>query len=126
MTLAITGTYAAALTLLYLLLSARVITVRRSRRINLGDGNDADLQRRVRAHGNFAEYAPLGLILMLIAEQQDTAPVWLHLTGGLLVLGRFAHGVNFTFGLKSMPLRTGGMIATFFALFLGAILVLPI
>lgn len=125
MTLAITGTYAAALTLLYLLLSARVITVRRSRRINLGDGDDPDLQRRVRAHGNFAEYAPLGLILLLIAEQQGTAPAFLHLTGMLLLIGRFAHGVNFTYGLKSMALRTGGMVATFLALFLGALLVLP-
>ena len=126
MTLAITGTYAAALTLLYLLLSARVITVRRSKRINLGDGDDPDLQRRMRAHGNFAEYAPLGLILLLIAEQQGAAPTWLHLTGMLLLLGRFAHGLNFTFGLKSMALRAGGMVATFLSLLLGAILVLPL
>ena len=98
MTLAITGLYAATLTSLYLLLSARIIIVRRSLRINLGDGDDPDMIRRIRAHGNFAEYVPLGLILLAIAEMQGEAPFWLHLTGGLLVLGRFAHGLNFTFG----------------------------
>jgi uncharacterized membrane protein YecN with MAPEG domain len=126
MTLAITGVYAAALTALYLLLSARVILVRRSQRINLGDGGNPDMLRRMRAHGNFAEYAPLGLILLLIAEQQGTAALWLHVTGGMLLAGRVAHGVNFTFGLKSMALRTGGMLLTFSALILGAILVLPV
>ncbi len=126
MTLAITGVYAAALTALYLLLSARVILVRRAQGINLGDGGNPDMLRRMRAHGNFAEYAPLGLILLLIAEQQGTAALWLHVTGGMLLAGRVAHGVNFTFGLKSMALRTGGMLLTFSALILGAILVLPV
>ncbi len=126
MTLAITGIYAAALTALYLLLSFRVIAVRRAQRINLGDGDNPDMLRRMRAHGNFAEYVPLGLILLLIAEQQGTAPLWLHVTGLFLLAGRIAHGVNFTFGLKSMPLRTGGMVFTFLSLILGALLVLPL
>ncbi len=126
MTLAITGVYAAALTLLYLLLSLRVIAVRRGQKISLGDGDNPDLLRRMRAHGNFAEYAPLGLILLLIAEQQGSAPVWLHLTGLMLLAGRAAHGLNFTYALKSPALRTGGMGLTFLSLILGAILVLPL
>ncbi|MCU0909552.1 MAG: MAPEG family protein [Rhodobacteraceae bacterium] len=126
MTLAITGSYAAALTLFYLLLSARVIAKRRGHRINLGDGDDPDMLRRMRAHGNFAEYAPLGLLLLAIAELQGEAALWLHLTGGLLLAGRLMHGVNFTFALKSMPLRTGGMVLTFLSLLLGAGLSLPI
>ncbi|MBA4351270.1 MAG: hypothetical protein C0427_08485 [Rhodobacter sp.] len=126
MTLAITGSYAAALTALYLLLSLRVIAVRRSQRINLGDGNDPDMLRRMRAHGNFAEYVPLGLLLLLIAEQQGTAALWLHLTGLLLLAGRLAHGLNFTYALKSMLLRTGGMALTFASLIIGAILALPL
>jgi hypothetical protein len=126
MTLAITGSYAAALTLFYLLLSARVIAKRRGDRINLGDGDDPDMLRRMRAHGNFAEYAPLGLLLLAIAELQGEAALWLHLTGGLLLAGRLMHGVNFTFALKSMPLRTGGMVLTFLSLLLGAGLSLPI
>ena len=59
MTLVITGSYGAALTALFLVLSARVITFRRRNGINLGDGNDPEMLRRMRAQGNFVEYAPL-------------------------------------------------------------------
>jgi uncharacterized membrane protein YecN with MAPEG domain len=125
MTLAITGTYAAALTALYLLLSARVILFRRKNRINLGDGNDPEMLRRIRAHANFAEYAPLGIVLMGIAEMQGEAAWWLHGLGLMLLVGRLLHGVNFTFALKSMQMRSGGMLLTLLALALGAGLALP-
>ena len=60
MTLAITGSYAAALTLLFVVLSARVIVHRRGKKVSLGDGGDPVLVQKIRAQGNFAEYAPLG------------------------------------------------------------------
>ena len=75
MTADITGLYAAALALLFVVLSARVITVRRANKVSLGDGGDADLLARVRAQGNFAEYAPLGIVLILIAELQATPEI---------------------------------------------------
>ena len=53
--LAVTGIYAAALTGLFLLLSMRVITYRRGKKISLGDGGETEMTRRMRAHGNFAE-----------------------------------------------------------------------
>jgi uncharacterized protein len=124
--LATTGLYAAALTLLYLFLTARVIIFRRTNRINLGDGNDEEMLRRMRAHGNFAEYAPLGVMLLGIAELQGWSILALHLVGAMLLAGRLIHGLNFTLSLKSMPLRTGGMALTLLALAVGAVLVLPI
>lgn len=125
MTLAITSSYAAALTVLFLVLSARVIVHRRGKKVSLGDGGDPVLLQKMRAQGNFAEYAPLGVILLAIAEMQGHAAIWLHLTGGLLLAGRLAHGVNFSFGLRKMTLRVGGMLLTLTALGLGALLVLP-
>jgi uncharacterized protein len=124
--LAVTGIYAFGLTVLYLLLAVRVIIYRRGNKVSLGTGNDPVLEARIRAHGNFAEYAPLGLILMLIAEMQGTPSIWLHLVGALLLAGRLMHGVNFSFAIRKMPLRFGGMILTIFALAIGAVLVLPI
>ncbi len=126
MTLAVTGLYAAALTAVYLVLTARVILYRRGARVSLGDGDDPVLRARIRAHGNFAEFAPLGLMLLLIAEVQATSAVWLHLAGGLLLAGRLLHGVNFSFGLRRMQLRVGGMLLTLLALGLGAVLALPL
>lgn len=55
MGLPITSLYSGALGVGFLALTARVIVRRRGRRIAFGDGGDAELTRRVRAHANFAE-----------------------------------------------------------------------
>lgn len=121
MTLSITPLYAAALTALFLVLSARVITYRRAHQVSLGDGGDRVLERRMRAQGNFAEYAPLGLILMLGAELAGAAPIWLHATGLTLLAGRLMHGIGFSFLKKNMTLRVGGMVLTLSSLGIGAL-----
>ena len=41
-------------------------------------------------------------------------------------MGRLAHGLNFSFGLRKMVLRVGGMVLTLAALLLGALLALPL
>jgi uncharacterized protein len=122
----VTGLYAVMLAVLFLVLSLRVVVYRRGNKISLGDGNDPILQLRIRAQGNFSEYAPFGLVLMLIAEAQGTPDIWLHICGSLLVIGRVMHGANFTFGLRQMPLRVGGMVLTFLSLGLGALMALPL
>jgi uncharacterized protein len=122
----ITGLYGAALAVLFVVLSARVILFRRANKVSLGDGGDPDLLGRIRAQGNFAEYAPFGLLLILIAELQGSPALWLHLCGLLLLTGRMMHGVNFSFGLRKMALRVGGMVLTLTALILAAILALPL
>ena len=126
MTAAVTGFYAAPLAVLFLLLSVRVITYRRGNSINLGDRGDQVMLARTRAQGNFAEYAPFGLLLMLIAELQGAASLWLHISGALLLIGRVLHGVNFSFGIRNMALRVGGMVLTLTALGLAAALCLPL
>jgi uncharacterized protein len=124
--LAITGGYAAILTAFFIFLSTRVVVYRRAKSVSLGDSGDPVLLSRIRAQGNFSEYAPLGLLLVAIAELQGTGAVWLHLSGGLLLVGRLLHGINFTFRLGQMPMRSGGMVLTVIAMALGAILALPL
>jgi uncharacterized protein len=123
--LAITGTYAAILTGFFIFLSARVIIYRRGNSVSLGDAGDKVLLSRIRAQGNFSEYAPLGVLLLAVAEMQGEGALWLHLCGMLLLVGRLMHGLNFTFQLGLMPMRVGGMVLTFTALALGAVLALP-
>ena len=64
----VTPIFAGGLTLLYVYLAVRVITTRRTVRIGLGDGGDAEMLRCIRVHANFAEYVPIGLLLMAMAE----------------------------------------------------------
>ena len=51
----ITALYAIPLALLFLILTARVITYRRDNQIGLGDDGDKSLMKRMRAQANFTE-----------------------------------------------------------------------
>ncbi|MEC3859925.1 MAPEG family protein [Mesobacterium sp. TK19101] len=111
--LSVTSIYAALLALVFVVMSTRVIRYRKSERISLGDGGDAEISRRIRAHGNFAEYVPLALILLGLAEMQG-APAWaLHLLGSLLLIGRVLHGYALSVVPQPMRLRVVGMALTF-------------
>lgn len=120
----ITALYAGLLGLLYLALSVNVIRYRGQHRVSLGDGDDPVLRRQIRAHANFAEYAPLALILMALAELGGL-PTWLiHLTGLLLLAGRLAHAWCFVLSRHNPPLRVAGMALTFSALLAGSLMCL--
>ena len=119
MSLAITPVYAALLTLMFVFLSFRVIGLRRAEKIGLGDGGNRDMLRRIRAHGNFAEYCPLALLLMALAELQNQPDWRIHLIGGLLVAGRVSHAYGVSNGAGTP--RVAGMILTFAALITGAL-----
>lgn len=120
----ITGLYAALSTLLILILAVRVIAYRRSHKIGLGDGDDGELRKRIRAHGNAIEYLPFGLILLLLLELNQTAPLLLHVFGIVLILARLAHawGVSRHGGVS--PGRMIGVVLTFAALLAMALLLL--
>ena len=121
----VTPLYAGLLALFYFALSVRVIQRRRSGNISMGDGGDPEMQRRVRGHGNFAEYAPFGLLLIALLEIGGTTPFWLlHLLGLALVVGRVLHGVALSYTEKWFPGRFFGMILTFLVLVIGGVLCL--
>ena len=118
--LGVAASYIAALVLLGVVLAVRVITVRRAQKIGLGDGEDRVLRRRIRAHGNYSEYAPL-LMIILLALPLLGAKEWLiHLVGEIGLLGRILHAVGISkSGGTSMP-RVGGMVLTLAGLLIGA------
>ncbi len=110
-----TSIYAAILTVLFLALSVRVIARRRASRILLGTTGNPDLERAARAHANFAEYVPLGLVLLMLIEH--VSPAWLlHAVGVALVLGRIAHAAALWRPAPAPRLRAAGMTLTFTAL----------
>jgi uncharacterized membrane protein YecN with MAPEG domain len=117
----VTLLYASLLTLWFIILSVRVIRYRGTASISLGDGGDPILQRRIRGHGNFVDYAPLALILMGLLEFAGAGTVLLHTIGGLLMVGRLAHGWALSFTEGNVPARVGGMVLTFAALVIGAV-----
>ncbi len=108
----IVALYAGLLGLLYMLLAANVIRIRRADSVSLGDGGNPLLERRIRAHGNFAEYTPIALVLIALAEAGG-GPSWLiHGLGIALVIGRVMHAVALTSLTPRSVARVGGMVAT--------------
>lgn len=87
----ITLLYAALCTLLVLFLAARVMARRLSHKIGLGDGGDAELARRVRAHANAVEYLPLALLLLGGMELNGYPDTVIHAFGATLLVSRLLH-----------------------------------
>jgi uncharacterized protein len=83
--------FAALLTPLYIWLTINVIRTRRRLKIAIGTGENLDLLRATRAHGNFAEYVPLFLILLFLQESYAPNQWASYLLGALFTAGRFAH-----------------------------------
>ena len=107
-----TPLYAGLLVALYLVLTFRIILYRRRQRVDMGDADQLLLRRYVRAHANFAEYAPLGLLLLALLEL-GVWPFWLiHLLGLLLLAGRLAHAWAFSTEALRAPPRVVGMVLT--------------
>ena len=75
--------------------------------------NPETLERAIRAHGNLIEYAPLFLLLLLLAEINQLDAVMLHSSGVSFFLGRLMHGIGFGFLRHSPIMRIGGMSLTF-------------
>lgn len=122
--LSITPLYAGLLALLYVGLSFFVIRQRFRYRVSLGDGGREPLQRAIRVHGNFAEFVPLGLVLLLINELAGS-PVWaLHGLGAALLVGRVSHAWGLLVNGGPTIGRGCGMVLTFLALVCGGVLCL--
>jgi len=92
-----TAILAAFFTVLMVALSLLTSLRRAQLRVAYGDGNDEALRRRMRAHGNFVEYAPMAVVVVGLVEISG-AP---HLTvfGIALALGlaRLLHAAGMLF-----------------------------
>lgn len=110
--LPITSLYAGGLALIYLALTFRVIAFRRANRVSLGDADSKDLRQRSRGHANFAEYAPIGLILLACVELQGAPAIATHLLGAALFFGRLFHAMAFWVHPMNFTYRTIGMLLT--------------
>jgi uncharacterized membrane protein YecN with MAPEG domain len=120
----VTAFYAALLGLLFIVLSVRVIRQRRDAKVSLGDGGNSAILRRMRVQANFAEYVPIALVLLGLAESLGT-PAWLLNAVGLtLLLGRLAHAYGVSRSPEPFSFRVAGMMATFTAIALAAVLCL--
>ena len=114
--LIITSIIAAVLTGIFIRLSFAVIGLRHKNKVGLGSGGHEDLERAIRAQGNFAEYVPFGILLIACLEL-NKAPWWLVAVPGItLIIGRVIHAVGINTPPPDFSKRVLGMKFTFFTL----------
>lgn len=108
----VTALYAAALAVLFVVLSWRALRIRRKLRIGIGDAGNPSMLRAMRVHANFAEYVPFCLGMMCLAELQ-AAPAWLvHGLGASLVLARVIHSFGVSQMKENVMFRVFGIALT--------------
>jgi len=123
----ITGGYLAVLALIYAALAVNVIRLRRRNLAAFGDAGNPSLRSAIRAHGHFAEYVPI-IVLMVAMLEMSGLPAWrVHILMVALVISRLLH----PFGLyvkSGTPIfrvgRVGGTTITVVLLITCAIAIL--
>ena len=114
--------YVGLCALIFFALSVRVIRGRGDRGVNLGHGGHADLETAIRIHGNFAEYVPLALLIIVLVEATGFSRYWVHGLGIALVAGRLLHAWGMTHTKQPSPGRIAGVTLTFSVLVVGGAL----
>ncbi len=111
MALPITLTIAAAAALVNIWLMLRCGQARTSEKVSVGDGGNEMVIRRMRAHANFIESAPLVLILIGALEATGGTSTWLWIVGILFIIGRLAHGLGMDGGALGKGRAAGTLIS---------------
>lgn len=94
MPIPVTLLYGGICTLLLTALGGYVSMLRLRLGVSMGKEPPPELVRPIRAHGNAAEWVPLGILLLAMLEVSGVAPLSLHVMGGTLVLARVFHAAG--------------------------------
>ena len=107
--------------IIFFIHSLRIIQGRGLTKTSLGDGGNDLMTRRIRIHGNFAEYIPLLLFILFLLESSRAHVVILSLFASALVLGRLLHFYGLYSKETPMWARIGGMQLTLWPLIIGSL-----
>jgi uncharacterized membrane protein YecN with MAPEG domain len=124
---AVTAVYAAVLALMFAALSVWVIAGRGKFRVSHGDGGEAMLNRRIRAHGNFAEYVPMILMLVGLLEASGERRGVIHGLLLVLVAARIMHPIGMLAreaSIQQFAFRAPSVVATIGVMIVSAVLLL--
>lgn len=103
----VTGVFAIAMVVLSMHVSLRRVTLDG---VTFGDADDDDLRRKIRAHGNFVEYAPTGLIALALVEFGGAATTLVWCLASLFLFSRLFHPVGMLYFDSPTP-RAVAMMA---------------
>ncbi|MGE0846832.1 MAG: MAPEG family protein [Flavobacteriaceae bacterium] len=105
----VTTLLAAVFALMLTGMSLAVSLRRREKAIARGDGDDDTLWRRMRAFRNFAEYAPMMLIVLALVELSGAPNRAVAALAGAFLLSRVLHAAGM-YRRDGLAMRAAGMI----------------
>lgn len=111
--LPVTAVFASLSALILIYLAFKIIRYRRGNMLAMGDGDNPQMARFIRGHSNAAEWMPIVLILMAVAEGLGLWRGLVVVVGLLYITGRILHAYHFTTDGARLSSRTYGMILTF-------------
>ena len=112
--------------LLFAALTIRTLRLRRALKIGVGDGGNPIMLRAMRVHGNFAEYVPICLLLLLAIELQGGSAALLHALCAALFIGRLSHAFGVSHLKEDYRFRVFGMVMTLATIILGSLYLLAL
>lgn len=100
-----------------------VLTIERltQRQLAKSEVDAGALQRKVRAHGNFAEYVPQGLLFVVVLELMQAQNWLIWLLGVSLTIARVAHAYGLITKYGPSISRAIGFFLTWFVYIIGSI-----
>jgi uncharacterized membrane protein YecN with MAPEG domain len=90
----VTALYGALNALFNIYLANRVSTARRTEKVGIGLGSSDSLLLAARIHANNAEFVPLAIVVLLLAELCGGSSFMLHILGGSLFVSRIFHMIG--------------------------------
>ena len=116
----ITALYVGILAIFAVVLAFGVIKHRARSELSIGHDNEA-MHGAIRRFGNFTEYVPLALIVIIMVESTG-APAWaVHTLGAGLVAGRILHAIGLDAAKAATLPRFLGTVMTFLVLLAGGV-----
>ena len=90
-------------------------------KINLGDGGNMELLAGMRVMGNYGEYAPIVLMMILVLELMGGTSLLLHGMGATFTLGRLAHWQGLASSSGTSKGRAIGTSLSFLVILVGIV-----
>lgn len=112
------GLFGFALAFLFL----RVVRLRWTQKVSLGDGGNIMLQRAISVHRNFIETVPYIIILMFFVEQAGYPGTVIHVMGAVMIVSRILHFMGITYPDNKGNFRVLGSVVFIIMLLTGSVL----
>ena len=112
--------------LILIWLSLKVSLWRVKTKTLIGSGGSAELERAIRAQGNFVEYAPLMMILLGLLETGGALPLFVLILAATFLVGRLSHAHGIANFARGNAFRAVGTVLTWLSVAVGSLAALLI